>query len=728
MDDLVELAKMQKEQLKIQLQQAQVGVQTAQAGLKIQQDQGKMLDKQVAQSNQPQADDGGQGPGGEAPPPDDNGPGSGGGASDQNNTAPSDASQATPSAAGDNGASPDQSDQGGDYADASAEVDKLIAQAKAKAQQNKGQRVQVPDTDRAAISRKWALYYDLAVRAVKQGRVMSPFKSGILPAHHLAYAADALQRATTLDAVRAVFADIRDAETHPIACRCLVCGCGEPYNSHGENLPTLDSDVVATVAPHTEMPQSQLTLSECPKCGKDADNLTTTGYWYTGMVCPQCGHEFTVADDQSPDALSEMRALRADVLRMLGTEVALPPFPEMTRYHNQQEIHGAGGRIIGNIGLGGGKVEVPGVPTTHHHEPGTAAGGIHGDAHAQTIAYWQDRRYVLALRRQLDPLDVAIDNASQDLRSMENDQGEPWFNQHAYDTAGARLQDLETALSQARGEIAAATARMKASPVDSRIASLPPTVTHENMDAAHTMATIFGRALADHEIAGLVGAQQGDLVAVHYIHSMKMELHLYEHNDNYEARRTVTVTPQGVIHIHNDEFVVEDSGRGIGVKIFAAQVRGATAAGVARIDTTGGKGPITLMEREVDMNGYYTWPRLGYNGDLIGSFADRASREVGHTVSTVRDLMMTADGRDFWKDEGYQIGLQFDLAPGSDSRKILAAYMGAKGMDNTGIERAQQPDAPQKHWVDLDWTAEDEAAADVALAKWQQDQSEATAK
>lgn len=64
-----------------------------------------------------------------------------------------------------------------------------------------------------------------------------------LPDHLFIFAQDALRRATTPEDVRAVFAEVHQAEQHPAACRCMVCGCGLPHDDHGMPFPVhLPSD------------------------------------------------------------------------------------------------------------------------------------------------------------------------------------------------------------------------------------------------------------------------------------------------------------------------------------------------------------------------------------------------------------------------------------------------------------------------------------------------------
>lgn len=338
---------------------------------------------------------------------------------------------------------------------------------------------------------------------------------------------------------------------------------------------------------------------------------------------------------------------------------------------------------------------------------------------AHQIAYWQDTLEQTRLARRQEHLEERIDRASADLESASH--YDDHYGQHA---AQVRLDTLQAQHTDITTQLREVAKRLHANPVNGRLRDLPPTVIKGAGTNEHGLA-MFGKVLADHEWAGLVGAQRGDMVEV-ATHPNGFALHLHNSADFYEAERSIFLR-DNAIHIHNDALVVEDGGRGIGVRLFAAQVRMAAQLGVQAIETVGGQGTTHLLHRAVDMNGYYTWPRLGYNADLKQWLAREASDDLDREITTVRDLMQTAEGRDWWKRNGYQIDLTFDLTPGSQSRQDLKAYLDAKGYDSTGIERMQTPQTqqpntdthPSPHWVDLDWTDEDEAAANRAVAQQQ---------
>jgi hypothetical protein len=113
-------------------------------------------------------------------------------------------------------------------------------------------------------------------------------------------------------------------------------------------------------------------------------------------------------------------------------------------------------------------------------------------------------------------------------------------------------------------------------------------------------------------------------------------------------------------YIHNDHFYMpkDKTGSGRGTKVFKSQVDQAASMGFKRIETVGGKSEY--------MNGYYTWPRLGYDAPVPIENPFKAKR--------LSDLMTTKEGRNWWRQNGKQISMSFSLSGKSRSRKVLDAY------------------------------------------------------
>jgi 2'-5' RNA ligase len=204
LDDIEANRSLQQQARQLQLEQTKAAVT-----------QQQLIDKQM----QGQSSGGEESPEDEPPPEDEGGPsgGSGGGSESEG---------------GDEGEQPAADEESPDSSDeeddAEKQVNDLIAQAQTKKSTGKAQRMQGADT-----SEDWRLYRTIALKAVRRGEDVPDFVSRALPANLHAYAAMSLANATTPDEVRAVFADVREAETHADDCRCMVCGCGQPENDHG---------------------------------------------------------------------------------------------------------------------------------------------------------------------------------------------------------------------------------------------------------------------------------------------------------------------------------------------------------------------------------------------------------------------------------------------------------------------------------------------------------------
>ena len=141
--------------------------------------------------------------------------------------------------------------------------------------------------------------------------------------------------------------------------------------------------------------------------------------------------------------------------------------------------------------------------------------------------------------------------------------------------------------------------------------------------------------------------------------------------DGYENQRRI-YEQNGEPVIYNEYFEVEETGQGLGSAVFASQVRAAREAGFKRIET--------VAARSEKYNGYYSWPRMGYDAVLPEYMAEEASAYMGEPVTMVSDLFETEEGRDWWKENGREMKMTFDLRDGSLSMERFEAYMRAKGI------------------------------------------------
>jgi len=166
------------------------------------------------------------------------------------------------------------------------------------------------------------------------------------------------------------------------------------------------------------------------------------------------------------------------------------------------------------------------------------------------------------------------------------------------------------------------------------------------------------------KIVAAAGAPDGATVTIQVQeHQLAIE---YATKEIANAQRVFIKDRKGDTYIRNDSFFLTASAqdKGLGTKTLKGQVDAASKMGIDRIETygAGAAGEAT--------NGYYTWPRLGYDAKIPTTF--RGDRGDAKTLS---DLMKTPEGRREWKSKGNGLYLEFDLKEGSRSRKVLDAYV-----------------------------------------------------
>lgn len=186
-----------------------------------------------------------------------------------------------------------------------------------------------------------------------------------------------------------------------------------------------------------------------------------------------------------------------------------------------------------------------------------------------------------------------------------------------------------------------------------------------------------------------------------------------------DMSRTIELRGDGDLVMHNNAFFAKKAfrGGGFGLRVFAGEVQACQAAGIDRIETTAGRGGV--------MNGYYTWPRMGYNATLEDDWVEKLSngnsrarmraamvreaikrgmqpeeakqqaksgafnKEIARRVKTVQDakprtvldvMALGVEGMSVWSGCGYMADMSFDLTPGSRSMQTLNAYLQARGL------------------------------------------------
>jgi hypothetical protein len=132
---------------------------------------------------------------------------------------------------------------------------------------------------------------------------------------------------------------------------------------------------------------------------------------------------------------------------------------------------------------------------------------------------------------------------------------------------------------------------------------------------------------------------------------------------------------------------------GVGTRMLASQVAAASEAGFPGIEAE--------AARSDKMNGYYTWPRLGFNAELTQGHLDELEDENPEAAWMVQQLaeadsdrmwpkapielvhvMAVPEARDWWEREGHTVMAYFPLSDldGGKAYNILKEYTEAKAM------------------------------------------------
>ena len=226
-------------------------------------------------------------------------------------------------------------------------------------------------------------------------------------------------------------------------------------------------------------------------------------------------------------------------------------------------------------------------------------------------------------------------------------------------------------------------APVRAAPTSPRIGLLSP--------AAAKKAGIHGSAQALAKLTRLVPRatvedvfKLGSAVAAEGHVSVRLKgdgVQLEHWTENRYARRDLR-TVHGVLQLHNDYFRIEKAGKGEGSRAFVDQVEAAARLGIDHLDT--------WAVRSKSFNGYYTWPRFGYDGVLEPRHINRVKRELGADVTTVQDLFAVPGGIAWWEKRGASIDLQFDLAPDSLSMRAMKLYMAEAAAKRAAKKAAEE--------------------------------------
>lgn len=187
----------------------------------------------------------------------------------------------------------------------------------------------------------------------------------------------------------------------------------------------------------------------------------------------------------------------------------------------------------------------------------------------------------------------------------------------------------------------------------------------------------FGGTIAD--FGKLIGAVDGSTIDVEGLVGGRVRIKATHDALGITQTRTIFRNGSGELEIHNDYFRADGAPAGTGVNVFARQVAAARKLGINKIsvDATGSPTSDTY-------NGYYTWPRFGYDRPLYHSDLEHAPSSL-QGAHTMQELFAKPGGAQWWKDHGSGSSLTFNLAADSVSSTALAKYVKYKGYKIKGI-------------------------------------------
>jgi GNAT superfamily N-acetyltransferase len=194
---------------------------------------------------------------------------------------------------------------------------------------------------------------------------------------------------------------------------------------------------------------------------------------------------------------------------------------------------------------------------------------------------------------------------------------------------------------------------------------------------------LLGRKARLADLASLMGAPDDAIVGLDFDpNNLNVPLSLSAEGPGYEMYRTLSRDDAGRPFLTNDSFQVDKDhrGQGLGARAFGRQVEHAVRLGVDRIEADAAS--------EYGMNGYYTWPRFGYDGEIpreIRTLIEAGQVSPPGDPRRVSDLMKTEEGRAWWKENGTSFRATFDLEDGSLSRRVWDGYLAEKAKTPAGI-------------------------------------------
>ncbi|MBL8207550.1 MAG: hypothetical protein JNM09_25180 [Blastocatellia bacterium] len=198
-----------------------------------------------------------------------------------------------------------------------------------------------------------------------------------------------------------------------------------------------------------------------------------------------------------------------------------------------------------------------------------------------------------------------------------------------------------------------------------------PIIVTYSQGAKEFAAQLLGRIVSDTDLAGLAGALTGaEVIVSRDGQSLLLEVH---HPEVEIQLRRLARDSAGAPFLRNQAIrKYPTTPSGFGLKTFAVQIKSAKQLNVERIVAFAAGYP----NHPDGLNGYYTWMRFGFNAALDDADIELLPAEL----AGAKDLndVIRLGGKDWWKANGYEREMVFDLSDDSAMMQIFRAYQAEK--------------------------------------------------
>jgi hypothetical protein len=199
---------------------------------------------------------------------------------------------------------------------------------------------------------------------------------------------------------------------------------------------------------------------------------------------------------------------------------------------------------------------------------------------------------------------------------------------------------------------------------------------------------LFGRSLTAQEYSHLMAAPSGSRINIDILENA----HEWGYNEAVGEVISINVThpyyrnqarkiyrnTKGQLELHHAVWELHSHApKGTGTWVFLGAVNAALKYKVDVITTDAAGNPGELLPDRQSFNGYYTWPRLGYNARLSEEHRAKLPTHL-QTACTLNQLFLMKDGAEWWKLNGGSGQMVFSLNPRHSSLKVLSTYLRQK--------------------------------------------------